>query len=99
MSQKEGFAGGFIAGAIFGGIVGGIVGATLASRRNRNSDEESQPLFGLGKRRQFNSEEEIELARRNLEDKIAQLNLAIDDVREQLGPDNGNALEEDYREQ
>ena len=33
----------------------------------------------------FSSEESIELARHGLEDKIAQLNLAIDDVTQQLG--------------
>jgi hypothetical protein len=33
----------------------------------------------------FSTEESIELARHGLEDKIAQLNLAIDDVRQQLG--------------
>jgi prefoldin subunit 5 len=43
-----------------------------------------------GRKRELNSEESIEAARRSLEDKIAQLNTAIDDVRQQLGKVNGN---------
>ena len=41
------------------------------------------------------SEQNIELARRSLEDKIAQLNEAIDDVRQQLSTVNGRAIESD----
>jgi hypothetical protein len=35
------------------------------------------------------------MARRRLEDKIAQLNNAIDDVREQLGPVNAHSSEQE----
>lgn len=34
---------------------------------------------------------DMEMARRSLEDKIAQLNATIDEVRQQLGNVNGNA--------
>jgi hypothetical protein len=44
------------------------------------------------KKRQLRAatEQNMEVARRGLEDKIAQLNDAIDDVRQQLGTVNGN---------
>ena len=83
MSQKDNFTGGFLLGSLIGGVVGGILGTVLANRANRDdatlnrSDEEA--IASL------DSEENIELARRRLEDKIAQLNLVIDDVRHQLG--------------
>jgi hypothetical protein len=35
----------------------------------------------------------MEIARRNLEDKIARLNLAIDDARQQLGTVNENGID------
>jgi hypothetical protein len=98
MSEQDNFAGGFIAGAIFGGVVGGIVGALVASKVS-NADaaapEERFPKLdaksGKVRRGQLRAptEQNMELARRGLEDKIAQLNDAIDDVRQQLGNVNG----------
>ncbi|MGH2413023.1 MAG: hypothetical protein ACRDEA_04905 [Microcystaceae cyanobacterium] len=93
MSQREGFAGGFFVGAIIGSIVGGVLGATLTSRLSQDNSDEKESLLKPRKEAQLNSEESIEVARRSLEDKIAQLNLAIDDVRQQLGAVNGNASE------
>ena len=95
MSKREGFTGGFLAGAIVGGIVGGILGATLATRRIRQGDEENPSLLNEGEGEKLETEEDIERARRRLEDKIAQLNVAIDDVRQQLGPVQRNSLEQD----
>ncbi len=89
MSQRDSFPGGFFAGAIFGGLVGGVLGALLTSRRSNESDREDQSLL------EPSTEENIEVARRSLEDKIAQLNLAIDDVRQRLGAVNGNTLEKE----
>ncbi len=86
MSQRDGFGSGFLLGALIGGTVGGIVGALAASRRSPLSSSEA--LEG-----QEPSEESIEGARRSLESKIAQLNLAIDDVREQLGSVNSSSSE------
>lgn len=85
MSQNEGFLGGFIAGTLIGGVVGGVVGTIITSRRIRESTEEDRSLLQPGKALEFDREENMETARRSLEDKIAQLNLAIDDVRQQLG--------------
>jgi Na+/glutamate symporter len=92
MSDRNGFTGGFLAGAVVGGIVGGMLGAWLTSRRNKNLSEEETSLLESETRTEinFSTEENMEIARRNLEDKIAQLNSAIDDVRQQLGNVNGN---------
>ncbi|MGK7876322.1 MAG: hypothetical protein AB4426_24410 [Xenococcaceae cyanobacterium] len=95
MSQRDGFAGGFLAGAIVGGIVGGVLGALFASRRDNETDREDKSLPKSTTEEKFSTEESIEGARRSLEDKIAQLNLAIDDVRQQLGAVNGNTLEKE----
>ncbi len=98
MSQRDGFASGFFAGAIFGSVVGGVIGTLAAQRRNgaEFEDEAEQQITGKnsnsdksGKRRQMrgtaSSGVEMETARRSLEDKIAQLNATIDEVRDQLG--------------
>jgi gas vesicle protein len=89
MSQQDNFFGGFVLGTIVGGVVGGIAGVLVSSRLAQEED-------GLkkveGKKRSLKppTEQTIEVARRGLEDKIAQLNDAIDDVRQQLGAVNGN---------
>lgn len=76
MGQRNGFGSGFVAGAFLGGIVGGVLGALAASRWQQKEQDEG-PLLG--------KERDIEQARQNLEDKISQLNLAIEDVREHMG--------------
>ncbi|MBP0017432.1 MAG: hypothetical protein J7647_07730 [Cyanobacteria bacterium SBLK] len=91
MSQRDGFAGGFILGAMIGGAIGGIVGALAASKRSISNPDtlpanEEEMLHSAAKseRIEKSAEQSIEMARRSLEAKIAQLNLAIDDVRQQL---------------
>ncbi len=103
MSQRDGFASGFLAGTIFGSIVGGIVGAVIVSRQNEELTAEAAELTNgqtgtkkvSPKRRQMFASEndamEIETARRSLEDKIAQLNATIDEVRQELGNVNGSS--------
>ncbi|GAP93681.1 hypothetical protein [Leptolyngbya sp. NIES-2104] len=97
MSQQDNFSGGFVLGAIVGGIVGGIIGSVVTSQRLAEEVEEKPELQNAKpkKRVRGSSEQNIELARRSLEDKIAQLNDAIDDVRQQLGSVNGRAVEND----
>ncbi len=96
MSQKDGFGSGFILGSIIGGIVGGLLGGLLVSSRDKqNSEGKNKPLAEGGQPVQLTTEESIEVARHSLEDKIAQLNLAIDDVRQQLETVNGNSGEPD----
>jgi gas vesicle protein len=95
MTQKDNFSGGFLLGTIVGGVVGGCIGALLASRQLTELESE-EPLLSSGqpeskpirKKRSLkasNGQGSMEVARRSLEDKIAQLNEAIDDVRQQLG--------------
>ena len=104
MSQRDGFASGFLAGAVFGGLLGGVVGALVATQLDNDKDEVEKLRLNSSlpdaktlksRRRQLKAEESIEVARRSLEDKIAQLNTAIDDVRQQLGTVNGNVEKAD----
>ncbi len=101
MSQRDGFGSGFLAGAIIGGVVGGIVGAAIASRRQEDFTLEEEAQLNdsprnktSAKQRQMRAAEadtmDMEMARRSLEDKIAQLNSTIDEVRQQLGNVNSN---------
>ncbi|NER81062.1 MAG: hypothetical protein F6K42_16135 [Leptolyngbya sp. SIO1D8] len=94
MSQQDNFGGGFVLGTLFGGIIGGIVGAVVASRIAKDhSESDTMRLDDSGEAdagQLSPSEEEMEIARRGLEDKIAQLNIAIDDVRQRLGGVNGH---------
>jgi gas vesicle protein len=97
MSQQDNFSGGFLLGAIVGGAIGGVLGALLTAQRLTEDPEEGTLKPELAekkskrKRRSLSasSEQNIELARRSLEDKIAQLNDAIDVARQQLGSVNG----------
>jgi hypothetical protein len=90
MSERSGFAGGFILGAIIGGIVGGVVGTVVTQNKKASLRSRDQSLLDREESFDFDTEEGIEETRRTLEDKIAQLNSAIDDVRQQLGTVNGN---------
>jgi Na+/glutamate symporter len=95
MSQKDNFGSGFILGSIVGGVVGGLLG-TLISKRGAIATTEKKQVRGDGEiPLEFTAEESVEMARHSLEDKIAQLNLAIDEVRQQLGSVNSNSLEQD----
>ncbi|OCR01882.1 hypothetical protein BCD67_05155 [Oscillatoriales cyanobacterium USR001] len=94
MSNRDGFAGGFIAGAAIGGFVGALLGVILVRRSENLNSEISETKASKGKNHQIETER-IEMARLGLEDKIAQLNQAIDDVRLQLGSVNGNAVHRD----
>jgi gas vesicle protein len=87
-------------GTVVGGVVGGVAGVLAASRLAQS--ENAPPKDALSKletktakKRPLKAptEQTIEAARRGLEDKIAQLNDAIDDVRQQLGTVNGSARE------
>ncbi|MFL0603992.1 hypothetical protein [Cylindrospermopsis raciborskii] len=101
MSQKDGFGSGFLLGTIVGGVVGGILGTVLASRRERaetedggNSDDLEMGKGGTRRKHMKSAVSQdlaMETARRSLEDKIAQLNATIDDVREQLNSVNSSS--------
>lgn len=98
MSQQDNFSGGFVLGAIVGSVIGGVLGSLLTAQRLEGATEESLLKPEDGKRKRSlrgATEQNMELSRRSLEDKIAQLNDAIDDVRHQLGNVNGRATESD----
>lgn len=84
-----------ILGATLGSLVGGVLGVVLSSRLS--GEGSGEPLLE-GKRNRNKEDkltpENVETARLNLEDKIAQLNQAIDDVRLQLGGMNGTIAAE-----
>jgi gas vesicle protein len=84
MSQKDGFSSGFFLGSIIGGLVGGTIGVLLANRQQEG--DEPEVLRRVKARTQGKSTEaqSIEFARQSLEDKIADLNGAIDEVRSSL---------------
>ena len=95
MSQQDNFVGGFLLGTIVGGVVGGIAGVLVSSRlpddtADVDDDAVSDDTQSTRRSFQLPTERSIEVARRSLEDKIAQLNDAIDDVREQLSTVNSN---------
>ncbi|RMF63049.1 MAG: hypothetical protein D6742_18590 [Cyanobacteria bacterium J069] len=71
-----------------GGVVGGVLGVLVAPRLSRQESLDGKKSDAS--RRLPMTEQGIEDSRRGLEDKIAQLNDAIDDVRQQLGGVNGS---------
>ncbi len=93
MTNRDGFGSGFWLGTLVGGVLGGIVGATIATQRaNRLEDApDSGSLAGeRGEKRPFKSSrmrsmDRMEVARRSLDDKIGDLNNAIDAVRASIG--------------
>ncbi|MDB9455726.1 hypothetical protein [Dolichospermum circinale] len=97
MSQQDGFGSGFLLGTLIGGVVGGVLGAVITSRLDLTANSEEDNGLNIGEnnepganrkrrmRASANENLEIEATRRSLEDKIAQLNATIDDVRQQLG--------------
>jgi gas vesicle protein len=85
MSEKDNFGGGFILGTIIGGVVGGIIGTVIANKNNENkSNSENNSTIKSPRYSMIDDEEEIENERLSLEEKINQLNNAIDDVRVSL---------------
>lgn len=91
MTERDGFGSGFLMGTLVGGVIGGVIGAIAASRQTKSPSSLTQPEE---KTSPLETDESMESARRSLEDKISQLNLAIDDVRQQLGGVNANRTEE-----
>lgn len=108
MSNKDNFAPGFFAGAIVGSLLGGALGVFLGSRLGSETEEtegDRPPEIKAGnKKKRLTSPfkggagGDGEMARRALEDKIAQMNEALDELRYQLSSVNGTYLEDDTSE-
>ncbi len=99
MSQQN-FVGGFITGALVGGVIGGVVGVLASNRRHGRTTDDFTQLSEEERRQLENAtpDERMEIARRGLEDKIAQLNTAIEDVRIQMGSVNHTRPAHDFAE-
>lgn len=98
MSQNN-FTSGFVAGAFLGGVVGGIIGVLASNRLRQGEAEEDFSQLSENERQRLENataEERMEIARRGLEDKISQLNIAIEDVRGQMGSANNGQQKVDY---
>lgn len=99
MSNKDNFSSGFILGTVVGGLVGGVLGSLLGSRLSAESPDEENANLPESKPKKkkkasLTGDEGMEVARRSLEDKIAQMNEAIDDLRYQLSSVNGSARDD-----
>ena len=82
MSERDNFTGGFLLGTLVGSVVGGVIGAVLATRNNNlPPQQERESLLKSPPESALNTKDSIEDSRLSLEEKINQLNHAIDDVR------------------
>ncbi|MGK7901600.1 MAG: hypothetical protein AB4352_09335 [Hormoscilla sp.] len=99
MMSQDNFSSGFLLGSAIGGIIGGLVGALLVSRRDLDAlsnlpedDPSPETLPSKPSRQKLPKGDRMRMqtAGHSLDEKIAQLNEAIDDVRLQLGHVNGN---------
>ncbi len=101
MSQRDGFSAGFLLGSLVGGLVGGTIGAVLASRQLNG--EEPEVLRRIKARTQSGvpNNDLMESAQQSLENKIADLNGAIEQVRSslsnvQMGETSSEQLAEEH---
>lgn len=81
MNEKDNFGGGFLLGTIIGGVVGGIIGTVIANKNNKKSNNwENELNLKNSSYSNFDSDK-IEDNSISLEEKINQLNHAIDEVK------------------
>ncbi len=94
MSDKDNFGSGFLLGTIIGGVVGGIIGTVIANQtKDKTKKIEGESTLRVNNHSTLDNNEEIENARLSLEDKINQLNHAIDDVRVTLMKNSESSME------
>ncbi len=85
MSQRDGFSTGFFLGSLVGGLVGGTIGAVLASRQLNGEEPEVLRRIKARNQNGASNNDLMESAQQSLENKIADLNGAIEQVRSSLG--------------
>ncbi|WP_069790814.1 hypothetical protein A5482_005885 [Cyanobacterium sp. IPPAS B-1200] len=81
MGEKDNFGSGFLLGTIIGGVVGGVLGAIASKKVNDMGKHNNDSTLNSEDKGFLNNRENVETARLSLEEKINQLNHAIDDVR------------------
>ncbi len=84
MSQRDGFSTGFLLGSLVGGLVGGTIGAVLASRQLNGDEPEVLRRIKARAQNGLPNNDLMESAQQSLENKIADLNGAIEQVRSSL---------------
>jgi hypothetical protein len=91
MSDKsDNFFGGFILGAIAGGVVGALIASKLSDPKYKELSQLEDDEDIDDDENSLLDEEPIDRAKRGLEQKIAQLNAAIDAVSNELSISTGN---------
>lgn len=96
MAQREGFGSGFLLGSLVGGIVGGVIGAVFVARNTEDEKVSSDDgdLFRAPAAIDASDAENLATdARRSLEEKISQIDRAIEDVRQRLGGEQSTPIE------
>jgi len=84
MADRESKSGNFWGGFLFGSLIGGVVGALVANTISRRTLSEADDFAEDDEALPDDSNNGQDLARRNLEQKIAQLNASIDAVSKEL---------------
>ena len=94
MSNKDSFVSGLIAGAAFGSLAGGLLGILIGTSISDDPELVENLLDSQDTEKQKSIKEldSTEVAHQSLEAQIAQLNQAIDEVRQQIDNVNGNLI-------
>ncbi|GBG89836.1 hypothetical protein CBR_g49685 [Chara braunii] len=87
-------SGNFAAGFLLGGLVFGVLGFVFAPQLSKTLLGENADGTPRRLPRWMDDEDSLEATRQSLNDKIAQLNAAIDDVSAQLRVDDGLTINE-----
>jgi hypothetical protein len=98
MSDRNGFSSGFWLGTLVGGVVGGIVGSVIVGANQRDEQIDSESLGERSQKRPLKSSrirtsDRMEMARQSLDDKISELNNAIDAVRSSVSNVSGEKID------
>ena len=97
MSNKDSFVSGLIAGAAFGSLAGGLLGILIGTSISDDPElvENLLDSQDTEKQKSITELDSTEVAHQSLEAQIAQLNRAIDEVRQQIDNVNGNLINTD----